>query len=104
MPDRPAPVTDLAWSPQQAEELGTRVVAVWTELLQRLPDQPVTAPRPPAEVAPAVALPVGAGGMVMTVGAMANFVGLKCARDQQVGLGVREAGVAADGPVALYTS
>ncbi len=188
MADRPAPVTDLAWSPQQAEELGTRVVALWTELLERLPDEPVTAPRTPAEVAPAVALPVpeapmpvddlvahlrtltfehslhlghpaffgyicgagtvpgaatellaaglnpclggyrlgpgaaeielhltrwlaerfglphGAGGMVMTGGAMANFVGLKCARDQQLGLGVREAGVAVHGPVAIYAS
>src|ERR687890_416705 len=129
MPDRPAPVTDLAWSPQQAEELGTRVLALWTELLERLPGEPVTAPRTPAEVAPAVALPVpeapmpvddlvehlrtltfehslhltrwlaesfglpdGAGGMIMTGGAMANFVGLKCARDQQLGLDVREAG------------
>jgi glutamate/tyrosine decarboxylase-like PLP-dependent enzyme len=164
------------------------VVALWTELLERLPDEPVTAPRTPAEVAPAVALPVpeapmpvddlvdhlrtltfehslhlghpaffgyicgagtvpgaatellaaglnpclggyrlgpgaaeielhltrwlagrfglpdGAGGMVMTGGAMANFVGLKCARDQQLGLGVREAGVAAHGAVAIYAS
>jgi glutamate/tyrosine decarboxylase-like PLP-dependent enzyme len=188
MPDRPVPVTDLAWSPQQAEDLATRVVALWTELLERLPDEPVTAPRTPAEVAPAVALPVpeapmpvddlmahlrtltfehslhlghpaffgyicgagtvpgaatellaaglnpclggyrlgpgaaeielhltrwlaerfglppGAGGMIMTGGAMANFVGLKCARDQQLGLDVREAGVAAYGAVAIYAS
>ena len=34
-------------------------------------------------------LPEGAGGMIMTGGAMANFVGLKCARD--AGLGARGA-------------
>jgi glutamate/tyrosine decarboxylase-like PLP-dependent enzyme len=188
MPNRPAPVTDLAWSPQQAEDLGTRVLALWTELLERLPAEPVTVPRTPAEVAGALALPVpeeplpvddlvahlreltfehslhmghpaflayicgagtvpgtatellaaglnpclggyrlgpgaaeielhltrwlaerfglpeGAGGMIMTGGAMANFVGLKCARDQRLGLDVRERGVRAFDPVAIYAS
>ena len=42
--------------------------------------------------------------MVMTGGAMANFVGLKCARDQRLGLEVREHGVREAGPVALYAS
>src|SRR5215208_286256 len=188
MADRPAPVTDLAWSPQQAEDLGTRVLDLWTELLERLPSLRVTRERTPAEVAPAVALPVpeepmavedlvghlreltfeqslhmghpgffayicgagtvpgaatellaaglnpclggyrlgpganeielhltrwlaarfglpeGAGGMIMTGGAMANFVGLKCARDQRLGVEVRDTGVSAAGPVALYAS
>ena len=49
-------------------------------------------------------LPEGAGGMIMTGGAMANFVGLKCARDQRLGVEVRERGVAAAGPVAIYAS
>ena len=49
-------------------------------------------------------LPEGAGGMIMTGGAMANFVGLKCARDQRLGIEVRERGVAAAGPVAIYAS
>src|ERR671913_44610 len=49
-------------------------------------------------------LPEGAGGMIMTGGAMANFVGLKCARDQRLGVEVRERGVAAAGPVAVYAS
>ena len=40
----------------------------------------------------------------MSGGAMANFVGLKCARDMQLGLDVREQGVRAHGPVALYAS
>src|SRR5918998_4257802 len=184
----PAPVTDLAWSPEQAEDLGARVLALWTELLERLPSLPVTRPFTPAEVAPAVALPVpeeplpvddlvahlrdlaferslylghpaffayicgagtvpgaatellaaglnpcvggyrlgpgaaeielhltrwlaerfglpeGPGGLITTGGAMANFIGLKCARDQRLGLGVREEGVRAHGPVAIYAS
>ena len=40
----------------------------------------------------------------MTGGAMANFVGLKCARDQRLGIEVRERGVRGAGPVALYAS
>ena len=188
MPVRPAPVPDLAWTPEQADDLATRVLAVWRDLLEQLPDLPVTKGSTPAEAAPAVALPVpehpmppaelvahlrelafehttqvghpaffayvvgagtvpgaavelltaglnanlggyrlapgpaeielhltrwlagrfglpeGAGGMVMTGGAMANFVGLKCARDQRLGLEVREAGVREAGPVALYAT
>src|SRR5918999_1094672 len=188
MPHPPAAVTDLAWSADQAHELATRVVELWTELLERLPDLPVTRELTPATVAPAVALPVpeeplgvdelvahmreltfeqsmhvghpaffayivgagtvpgavadllaaginpnlggyrlspgaaeielhltrwlaeqfglpeGAGGMVMTGGAMANFVALKCARDAALGHDVRERGVREHGPVALYAS
>jgi aromatic-L-amino-acid decarboxylase len=184
----PAPVTDLAWSAQQAHELATRVVELWTELLDRLPDLPVTQGLTPATVAPAVALPVpeeplttdellghlreltfeqslhvghpaffayivgagtvpgavadllaaglnpnlggyrlspgaaeielhltrwlaaqfglpeGAGGMIMTGGAMANFVGLKCARDERLGIDVREHGLRDRDPVAIYAS
>ena len=167
MPDRPAPVTDLAWSAEQAHDLGARVLDLWTELLERLPVaarhpraragrrsppavalpvpeepmpvddlvahlreltfEPVAAHGPPrvlrvhlrrgdrararrpscsppgstrasggyrlgpgaAEIelhltrwlAERFGLPEGAGGMIMTGGAMANFVGLKCARD-----------------------
>jgi glutamate/tyrosine decarboxylase-like PLP-dependent enzyme len=188
MADRPAPVTDLAWSPEQARELGAGVLDLWTELLERLPDEPVTREREPAETAAALALavpeepmgtpevlahlreltfeqslhmghpayfayitgagtvpgaaaeflaaglnqclggyrlgpgaaeielhltrwlasrfglPEGAGGMIMTGGAMANFVGLKCARDQRLVIEVRDRGVAAAGPVAIYAS
>lgn len=49
-------------------------------------------------------LPEGAGGMIMTGGAMANFVALKCARDASLGHDVREQGVREHGPVALYAS
>jgi aromatic-L-amino-acid/L-tryptophan decarboxylase len=188
MPHPPAPVTDLAWSPADARDLAARVVDVWTELLERLPELPVTRNVTPAEAGPALAIPVpeepmpvddlvahlreltfehslymghpaffayicgagtvpgaatellaaglnpclggyrlgpgaaeielhltrwlaerfglpeGAGGMIMTGGAMANFVGLKCARDERLGIDVREHGVRDHDPVAIYAS
>ena len=188
MSTRPAPVTDLAWSAEQAHDFGGQVLDLWTELLERLPGLPVNRELVPAEVAPAVALPVpeepmpagevvahlreltfeqsllvghpaffgyilgagtvpaaatellaaglnpclggyrlgagaaeielhltrwlaerfglpeGAGGMMMSGGAMANFTALKCARDAALGIDVREQGVREHGPVALYAS
>ena len=58
MPDRPAPVTDLAWSSEQAHEFGGQVLELWTELLERLPELPVNREFEPAEVAAALAVPV----------------------------------------------
>ncbi|HKH16089.1 MAG TPA: aminotransferase class V-fold PLP-dependent enzyme, partial [Solirubrobacteraceae bacterium] len=188
MPERPAPVPDLAWSAEQAHDFGGQVLDLWTELVERLHDLPVNREFTPAEVGPAVALPVpeepmpvadlvahlreltfeqsllighpgffayicgagtvpgaaaellaaavnpcvggyrlgpgaaeielhltrwlarrfglpeGSGGMIMTGGAMANFVALKCARDAGLGHDVREQGVRDHGPVALYAS
>ena len=188
MPERPAPVTDLAWSAEQAHAFGEEVLGLWTELLERLPQLPVNRefdplavaaavappvpeePMPPAELVahlreltfeqsllmghpgffayicgagtvpgaaaellaaglnpclggwrlgPGAAeielqltrwlarqfgLPEGAGGLIMTGGAMANFVALKCARDAALGHDVREQGVRELGPVALYAS
>jgi glutamate/tyrosine decarboxylase-like PLP-dependent enzyme len=49
-------------------------------------------------------LPEGAGGLMVSGGAMANFVALKVARDRRAGLGVRQHGVAGAGPVAIYGS
>jgi aromatic-L-amino-acid/L-tryptophan decarboxylase len=49
-------------------------------------------------------LPDGAGGQVVAGGAMANFVGLKVARDRALGLEARSLGVAAGPPLALYAS
>ena len=186
--DRLAPVPDLAWEPTRARAFGAAVLDLWTELLERLRELPVSRELAPADVASALALevpeepmepeallahlrelvfeqsvhvghpaflayivgagtvpaaaaellaaglnpnvggyrlspgasqielhltrwlagrfglPEGAGGLVMTGGAMANFVALKCARDDRLGAEVREAGVAAAGPVALYAS
>jgi glutamate/tyrosine decarboxylase-like PLP-dependent enzyme len=188
MAERPAPVTDLAWGADAAEDLGGRVLSLWTELIDRLPSLPVAREIAPMEAADALALdipeepmpvddlvahlreltfeqsvylghpgffayicgagtvpgaaaellgaglnpclggyrlspggteielhltrwlasrfglPEGAGGMMMTGGAMANFVALKCARDQRLGLDVRERGVHAHGQAALYAS
>ena len=188
VPEPPAPVTDLAWSAEQAHDFGGQVLGLWTELLERLPGLPVNREFTPAQVGPAVALPVpeepmpvadlvahlreltfeqsllmghpaffayicgagtvpgaaaellaaglnpclggyrlgpgaaeielhltrwlarcfglpeGSGGMIMTGGAMANFVALKCARDAGLGHDVREQGVRDHGPVALYAS
>ena len=42
MPDRPEPVPDLDWSPERARQLGEDVVGLWTELLARLPELPVS--------------------------------------------------------------
>ncbi len=45
-----------------------------------------------------------AGGFLVSGGAMANFVGLKVARDQRVGAEVRRRGLAGSQPLALYAS
>ena len=42
MPERPEPVRDLDWSPDRARQLGEDALDLWTELLARLPEQPVT--------------------------------------------------------------
>ena len=188
MPDRPAPVTDLAWSAEQAHDFAGELRGLWTELLERLPQLPVARELARADVASAMALPVpeepmpvgelvahlreltfeqspfmghpgflgyivgagtvpgaaadllaaglnpclggyrlgpgaaeielrltrwlaarfglpdGAGGLITTGGAMANFVALKLARDARLGPDVRERGVREHGPVALYVS
>jgi glutamate/tyrosine decarboxylase-like PLP-dependent enzyme len=49
-------------------------------------------------------LPDGSGGQLLTGGAMANFVGLKAARDRAVGAGVRERGIRDAPPLAIYAS
>jgi glutamate/tyrosine decarboxylase-like PLP-dependent enzyme len=49
-------------------------------------------------------LPPGAGGIVVSGGAMANFIALKAARDHRAGWDVRRSGVAAGPPLALYLS
>ena len=49
-------------------------------------------------------LPEGSGGIVVSGGAMANFVALKAARDRRAGWDVRRQGVAAGPPLAIYLS
>jgi aromatic-L-amino-acid/L-tryptophan decarboxylase len=49
-------------------------------------------------------LPPIAGGMLVSGGAMANFVGLKMARDAKAAWDVRAEGVGAGPPLALYAS
>ena len=49
-------------------------------------------------------LPAGAGGQVVAGGAMANFVGLKIARDAALGTDARTRGLAAGPPLAFYVS
>lgn len=41
MPARPAPLPDLDWSPDAAEEIGSGAVALWREFLEQLPDLPI---------------------------------------------------------------
>jgi len=49
-------------------------------------------------------LPEGSGGLLVSGGSIANFVGLKVARDAKAGLGVRKTGVALAPPLVAYTS
>ena len=49
-------------------------------------------------------LPPTAGGILVSGGAMANFVALKVARDRKAGWDVRTKGVAAGPPLAMYMS
>jgi aromatic-L-amino-acid/L-tryptophan decarboxylase len=185
---RPAPVRDLDWDPARARELGDAVVALWAELLDKLPELPIsrdfhaselrntlpldigeqgltaaelverlrmlalessvysghggylayvtgagTVPGAASDLiasalnqnlggfmlspgasmleealvswlARAFGLPAGSGGQVVAGGAMANFVGLKVARDVAAGADVREVGIASGPPLAFYAS
>jgi glutamate/tyrosine decarboxylase-like PLP-dependent enzyme len=42
VPQRPKPVPDLDWSPERARQLGEDVIDLWTELLGRLGELPVS--------------------------------------------------------------
>lgn len=63
MSDRsvPAPVTDLAWTPQAARDLGERAVLLWEELLESLGSLPVGTRRTAGDVRRAVARDVPDG-------------------------------------------
>jgi aromatic-L-amino-acid decarboxylase len=49
-------------------------------------------------------LPASSGGMLASGGAMANFIGLKAARDAKAGFAVRANGVHAGAPMTVYAS
>jgi aromatic-L-amino-acid decarboxylase len=49
-------------------------------------------------------LPDGAGGLITSGGAMANFIALKAARDHRAGWDVRNEGILAGPPLGLYLS
>jgi aromatic-L-amino-acid/L-tryptophan decarboxylase len=49
-------------------------------------------------------LPEGSGGLVLSGGAMANFVGLKTARDHRAGWDVRTEGLSGHPPLSMYMS
>jgi aromatic-L-amino-acid/L-tryptophan decarboxylase len=187
--ERPVPVTDLDWDPERARAFADRAVAMWQELLARLPDLPVSGRWTASEIHDAVAidvpdapmtddalfaylrdviferselsghprfmayisgagsvpgavsdllaaglnanlggwqlspaateielhlmrwfatelfgLPEGAGGLVLSGGAMANFVGLKAARDHRAGWNVRAEGLSGHPPLTMYMS
>jgi len=59
----PEPVRDLDWDPKRARETGEAAIDLWTELLERLRDLPVTRMQPVEEVARAVEVPIPAEGM-----------------------------------------
>ena len=189
MAERPLPVPDLDWDPARARAFADRAADLWQELLERLPELPVSGRWTAKEVHDAVALdvpdapmpddalfaylhdvifdwselsghprfmayisgagtvpgvaadllaaglnanlggwqlspaaseielhltrwfatelfgmPEGAGGLIMSGGAMANFVGLKTARDHRAGWNVREEGLAGHPQLTMYLS
>lgn len=54
----PEPVRDLDWGPAEARELTGAMLDLWTELLERMPDLPVTPVAAAADVAAEMDLPI----------------------------------------------
>src|SRR4051812_13189411 len=54
----PAPVTDFAWDADRARAIGSDMVGLWGELLERLPSMPVGGRATVAEVRDAVTQPI----------------------------------------------
>jgi aromatic-L-amino-acid decarboxylase len=54
----PRPVADLDWDAQRARALGDMALDLWTELLERMDDLPVTPAKPAAEVAAQLSWPI----------------------------------------------
>ncbi len=58
MAERPAPVRDLDWDPKRARAFADRTTDIWQELLERLPELPVSGRWTAKEVHEAVALDI----------------------------------------------
>jgi aromatic-L-amino-acid decarboxylase len=58
VPERPEPVRDLDWNPDRARQLGEDALDLWTEVLARLPDLPVSRDFKAEELYEALALEV----------------------------------------------
>ena len=56
--ERPTPVTDLDWDPERARAFADRAVDLWQELLERLPDMPVSGRWTAKEIHDAVAIDI----------------------------------------------
>ena len=54
----PEPVRDLDWGPGEARELTGAMLDLWSELLERMPDMPVTPVAPAEDVAAEMNLPI----------------------------------------------
>jgi glutamate/tyrosine decarboxylase-like PLP-dependent enzyme len=63
MSGRPEPVRDLDWDPARARELGDLVVGLWTEFLERLPEQPISRDFRANELRESLPLEIGEGGL-----------------------------------------
>jgi aromatic-L-amino-acid decarboxylase len=187
-PERPGSVPDLDWGADDARSFGVEIVELWAELLERLPELPISRRRSVDEVREAIVrplpaeplprsqlvaylrtlafehstytghpgfmayitgsgtipgaaadllmsalnqnlggwrlspaateielaltrwfgqklgLPETAAGMITSGGAMANFMGLKAARDARAGRAVRRQGLTAGPRLTLYAS
>jgi aromatic-L-amino-acid decarboxylase len=57
-PQAPEPMADLDWGPERARSLGDKALALWAELLERLPSLPVSRKLTMQQVREAVAVPV----------------------------------------------
>jgi glutamate/tyrosine decarboxylase-like PLP-dependent enzyme len=185
---KPEPFRDLDWEPKRARELGERTLDLWQELLERLPELPVSPGIPIEETKKALALevpeepmalddlvahmrevvlersmypghpaflayvsgagtvpgaaadllaaavnpnlggwrlspaatsierhltewfarqfglPESGGGLLVSGGAMAGYIGLKLARDRKAGWDVRVEGLRGGPPLAVYAS
>lgn len=56
--DRPPPVQDLNWNSKESAAFANQAVELWSELLERLPDLPVSRHQPHKEVRSAISMDI----------------------------------------------